>query len=386
MEIEDWSTDELIDRFCQAIARGFAGRSREPGIDLWPQPVFSPFEGDYFVQRALISKLHRILRKLSKDEIPIDKVSKLFLRPSRTAILTYLFAHDSLNREEVTIRTEVAKILLRVLAVQRNGDPFCESGKNLCWDPEALKTSLSGVLLERVGAISKKEVVRRSIAELIVALRGYCELVYFAGLSTASEVHGPYKIEHGNLLVREYYDMKPSFWEFTTYLPFSSVTVYTIYPASIEVSFDYSGRLITTDSLGPALEYVYLEVDAKAVAIKTDRLADIVNSVSRASTKAILEIQPLERNELMDKWIESRFWSLKPVAESVGEDWYPPKEVHNRVRLEPPDTLIADVLRGIQGLDAEARIRVMAELFDPRILNKKRRLLPLWEGERNSDG
>lgn len=370
-----WSTDELIDGFCQAIAKGFAGRSREPGIDLWPQPVFSPFEGDYYVHSFLIPKLHLILRKLERRGMSLDEISRLFHFPSRVAILTYLFAHDSTDRREVAQRIEVAKQLIRIITILRNGDPFCESGKNNCLSVEAVNSILSSKRFEDIGSLDKAELIRRSVSKLIVALRGYCELVYFAGLSAAMEVHGPYRAGNGSLLVREYYDLKPSFWEFTPHLPFGNIVLYTIYPALIDVTFDYSGRLISREPLGPMLTDVRLEVDSKPLEVRGDFLDQILESVSEVVRIAIQEIKSLEKTELVEKWVESKFWSLRPLAECTGDDWQPPREVYEKIRLETADPWIGEVLRKIQGLGTEGRKHVMAKLFDPRLLNKKHMLL-----------
>ena len=116
------NTDRLIDEFCEVMGMGLLNRSKEPGADVWPQPVFAPAEGVYFIHKEIISDLYTLLGLLEQNGLTPLEIAKLFMYPSRTAHLTYLILEKPRSKIETYNRTQVAKKLLQYIDILRNGD------------------------------------------------------------------------------------------------------------------------------------------------------------------------------------------------------------------------------------------------------------------------
>ena len=365
------STNSLIDEFCEFMAIAGMKRSKEPGLDVWPQPVFHPFEGIYFAHRELLSKLYMLLRLIERKGISQLDTAKLFMYPSRVTHLMYLFLERPANREEVRRRTEVCRKLLEYLTILRNGNTFCKDGKNKVWDDETVANTLSSSCMVDLNTFQEQDKLRKTTSRLIVALSSYCELLYFANLSFGREIHGPYNIGKSNqLIVREYFDLKPPFWKFAKEMPFTTFKLLTVYPNDIEVEFDFVGRFYTKDVLGPKLSQIYIEKDGKAFPIEVKGLEEILRSVQEIMKRATIEIRGMSKQQLMTKFVEGYFWVLKPLQDIVNQDWHPSQELYNRIKTEEADTWPIETYKVLATKSEAERLEIMKKLRDPRILKK----------------
>lgn len=377
MERKVGCVNDQIDKFCEAIAMGLIDRSIEPGIDVWPQPVFSAFIGDYYIHREIILQLYRILNLLRERGLGIQEVSKLFLYPSRTAHLMYFFVQDLCSEKEVKIRTKVAQRLLKIMQILRNNDPFCDSGRNLVWSDETLSQILRSASFTDIEALSDPVFTRRIIGKNLVTLSGYCELLYFANLSCGREIHGPYETKYGKLLVREYFDIKPSFWAFSKELPFNTIKFLTVYPNDMHINFDFGGRLYCSKTFMPELSHACIKIDGESLPLTITTLNKTLKKVENVIDMAIQEVKALDKTQLIYKWIEGKFWVLKPLRDYLGEDWHPPQRLYEQIQTEKPDDWIIQVMKKLVKVSKTKRLSIMKKMFDPRISRKKRKIFDL---------
>ena len=371
METRDVYTNNLIDKFCEAMATGLVNRSKEPAVDVWPQPVFNPLIGNYFAYREVFYQLYRIFHALEIKNFNINDIASLFSYPSRTAHLMYLFMEDSSDKNEASIKTTVAHKLLEIISILRNETPFCEDGKNAVWNRNKINQAFSKVNLVKLDDLPNPPLIRKLISKSIVALSGYCEFLYFANIAFGREFHGPYGTPYGKLLMREYFDLKPSFWRFTKNFPFEKIMLFTIYPIDIDVRFDFAGRLYANETLGPKLMYISIIVDEKEVPLEIDTLQHLLSSINNFIEKAIQEVSQMNKYDLISKWVEAYFWVLRPFRNILGEDWKPPEELYLRIKKEKTDTWLIYVMKNIAKFPPSIRLHIMRKVFDPRLLNKK---------------
>ncbi len=363
------STNSLIDEFCESMAIGGMKRSKEPGLDVWPQPVFHAFEGIYFTHGELLSKLYMLLRLIERKGISQFDIAKLFMYPSRATHLMYLFLERPANREEVRKRTEVCVKLLEYITILRKNDPFCKHGKNKVWNDETVANTLSSSCMVDLNTFQEQDKLRKTISRLIVALSIYCELLYFANLSFGREIHGPYDIrKNDQLIVREYFDLKPPFWKFSKEMSFTTFKLLTVYPNDIEVEFDFVGRFYTKDVLGPKLSQISIEKDGKSFPIESKALEEILRAVQEIMKKATIEIRDMSKKQLMTKYVEGYFWVLKPLQDIINQDWHPSQELYNRIKTEEADTWLIETYKVLATKPEAERLKIMKRLRDPRIL------------------
>lgn len=362
--------NKLIDEFCKVMAIGGMRRAKEPGLDVWPQPVFHAFEGIYFAHRELLSRLYLLLRLLERKGLTQSDIAKLFMFPSRPAHFMHLFFEKPSNYEEVRERTEVCWKLLEYINKLRNGDTFCKSGKNMVWHGEMVATILSKSSMVTISTLPNSDKLREIISKLIVALSNYCELLYFANLAFGREFHGPYDIEkHNQLIVREYFDLQPAFWKFTKKMPFRAFRLLTIYP-NIEAKFDFSGRFYNNDIIGPRLNKVFIEKDSETFPIEIKALEGTLEIIQEVIKAAIGEIANINKKQLMTKFVEGYFWVLKPLQDQVNQDWHPSQELYERIETEEADTWLIEVYRTLAAKPKSERLDHMKKIRDPRILKK----------------
>jgi len=365
------STNRLIDEFCEAMAIGGMRRAKEPGLDVWPQPVFNAFEGIYFVHRELLSRLYLLFHLLEKKGLTQFDIARLFIYPSKPAHFMHLFFERPANLREVRERTEVCWKLLRYITILRNGNTFCKSGRNMVLDDKMVATILSESSMATINTLPNSDKLREIISKLIVALSNYCELLYFANLSFGREFHGPYDIEkHNQLIVREYFDLKPPFWKFTKKMPFGAFKLLTIYP-NLGFKFDFSGRFYTNDIIGPRLNQVFIEKDSKPFPIEIKGLKGILELIQGVMKEAIEEIAHIDKKKLMTKFAEGYFWALKPLQDQVNQDWHPSQELYKRIETEKADTWLIEVYKVLATKPESERLKYMKKIRDPRILKNK---------------
>lgn len=367
MAMKEQYTNNLLDRFCEAMAKGLLERSKEPGVDVWPQPVFSGFEGNHFTNEEFLSRLHNYLRQLEAKGLSQEELANLFINPSRTAHLTYQFLNKPSDEKEIPIRIEVAKKLLNCIRIMRIDDPFCVKGRNPLWNDNKVTQMLPKIPFITLDSSSESNRIRTLVARLIVALSGYCEYLYFANLTFGREIHGPYNTKSkSKLLLREYFDLHPSFWNFSKEFPHSTIKFYTVY-LHLEAKFDFVGRFFSKQVLAPNLESGYIEIDGEPLQLKAEVLEELLESIRLFLKKAKEEIEVMNRPQLITKWVESTFWILKPLTEKLNQDWRPSVELYRRINTEEPDNWIGGFMKSLKDKSDSQRLEGLKRLSDPRL-------------------
>lgn len=122
----------LVPQFIDAMSIGLERRSQNPGKDVWPAPKADLALADDYSGRKLLT----LLEEIFNSNNDITSIAKYFYRPSRVAYLMYLFFLRPNNLSEAKKRMELANNMLHAISFLRNGDPFCDTGKNNVFSQE----------------------------------------------------------------------------------------------------------------------------------------------------------------------------------------------------------------------------------------------------------
>lgn len=356
--------DSKIDQFKESIANDFLERSDSPGVDVWPQPVFNPLLGNGVIYPDIYYRYSQIFESLDHKGYTIEDFADLFHYPGRTIHQMYLFMHRATSKEEALLRRSLANTFIQVLEEQREGDPFCRDGKN-----RLQQFSKSDVSIDKFQTTSRipNENPERLISELNVLLSGYMELLFFANLSYGREFHGPYEYCNDEILVRDFYDFTPNYYEFCQDFPYDNMRIVSRYDDGTGITFDIAGRMNSKDSLKDNLKEFYVVVEGDAV--KPSDLPDLVSEVREIVDQISTHVKELSRTELITAWVEKQYYVTKPFIDELGAERYkPPSYIYDRISEPEVDQYGREVINQmgrLPELNSSQAHNLLEKIFDP---------------------
>jgi hypothetical protein len=292
----------------------------------WPMPVIK--NGRilrYVMYPAWGSKFLEITRALEKQSRSKKKIALAFEYPSSLARM--LFIPEVKDLSKLT-NPELKEIIVKVYdychALQE--DVFCgKEGKNILKNKPLDFTNLHQEELTEAGKI---------LSRLGGILFNYTELLYAFFHNFGHEFQGPF--EHGSdkLVVKEFHDLRPSFWKETQEFPADNIKIIAAYDSRINVTFDMHNRMTETEPIFFNLKGYKVLVEDRELSLK--EIKDLLNKVTLFYSKFLSGI-PLEEEYLSKKYIEATFYSMKKAADLAGVDWRPSPHVlehYNHVSKE----------------------------------------------------
>lgn len=370
MEERGLSQDDMLDKFSSMIAQNIllhAGRKEEYVI-IWPMPIAHIFEADGCAARTFPHILYQYLEALENAGCTRSEISKLFMGPARIADYSWLLKMKEVMKLSVDQRKELYSKLLGYISCYRN-DVLCRTGKNLLWSKKEVAENLESCSFVDISKTNQKK-NRRLVGKLNSTLWLYTELLFFAAHGFGHEFHGPYELAKGNqLVVRQYYDLDATFWEFTKGLDFRQVVLFEVY-GKLDLKFDFFNRTVTNKPLPQHLQKLCLRIDGKAVTTfgEISSFLDHLNSTVQHATELS---SSLGKKEILEKYVESHFYTLKPLAKKIGRDWRPPDEAYeviDRKEVEKSDVLKRkyEDLKLVPSFSEEQRKLFFKKMYDPR--------------------
>lgn len=119
----------------------------------------------------------------------------------------------------------------------KEGSIFNETGANLRWSQKQLQNSIGYLQFLHQPNVSIEDA--RMIQRLIGLLKAYIELLYFRVYDIAQEIHGPYPIPEGNLVVYEFRNLKPdSLWNQRALLSCNQIKIQVVYSNQLQMTID----------------------------------------------------------------------------------------------------------------------------------------------------
>lgn len=364
------SKNKMLDIFSSLIARslvsvGGKGEARE---QIWPAPMVSLIEAVYYTMKYYPKFFLELVKKLESKGYSDIQIAKLLKYPSRTAQNLWATQGKGVGQMSKEELTEYTVKTLRYISLLRKSDLFCRDGKNIIWPNNIVRTELNGAQFIDVRESELTEV----ISKLHAALWLHTELLYFASHAVGHEFHGPYKLKSKILLVREYFDLRNiEIWPFTSELSFNYVKILEIYDKKLNIKFDIFNRIKSQTSIPEYLKKLCLVVDGNRIT-KRDEIENLLKELKNIAEIGSKSILKMNKEKLIEKVNEaSHFWVAKPLADELGLDWHPPKEMSEDIKNN--EAVNSEVLKNfIEGakkfpqLAEKQKIGIFKNLFDPR--------------------
>lgn len=340
----------LVADYRNRMARDIVRRGDQVGADVWPAPRVDMRWADTYIAPPLLSRLHDCYSTVRDPRV----IAKAFHGPSRVVQLMNMFMQPAADEADSHARNWLAEQMLNTISLLRNGDPFLIHGVNFVDPPQAAP----------FGTLAPSQ--RRWISELLACLSLYVEFLCFAFVGISRENHGPYFVGDDTLLVRDFYDLRAPFWDFSSTLPFHSVRITTRHAGHLNVTVDFPSRLATTASLHGTLHSAAVIVDGQAIDLTDGSLESLVMVVVEHLKSAAEESDALGSPELIQQWARVLFWATSPVMQRAGKnDWSPPPELIERLGEPAGDSWLADAMQAISKLPDSEREARYRRLLDP---------------------
>jgi len=357
--------DELLDIIAGIVLKT-SGKKTPQAATLWPIPT--P-QGLIYWQNEWSNKLYNVFKSIDSVGITNEKLREALKFPSKPSQLLWridAIKHSNLDKEQ---KLYVVERLFDCLSIFRKKDVFCKNG-NVIWNEEEFKKYKNDLTF-----LSATEENRQIVNTLNVALWLYAELLYWTNHPFSHSFHGPYKDEENTIIVKEYFDLKPSIWPFSKDLNFNKIEIFEIYK-NVELNKDFKfeffeRELITTENFKKNLESFAVKVNGSYIkSIKElEKLRTNLNNVIESAVKFN---ESLNIQQMIEQHARMWFYIIKPLCDLVNEEWQPPENVKDNIykkfdHLNQVWEKIKINFKESASLPFEERLEAVKSSFDPRL-------------------
>lgn len=367
--------NKILDEFAEAMATNLLTVSKEPYSNIWPAPRANILEARWYSHATFPKSLLKMCLKLEEKGYSDEAIAKTLGGPSKVCL--FLFWIDGKKTLEMP-KEDMAKLtikLIKYISCHRQGDIWCRDGRNHILTDEHLDKIINDFRGFDLSKESSSE-LRRTVAKINGTLWLYTELLYFACHAWGHESHGPYEIGGDRyLVVREYYDLRPSFWGFAEHLVSDKVTTLEIYDKKADIAFDMFSR---TRSKGTPLKHL-LRYDIKIGGLDGKSI-ETIEELKRLETNIIATTNiaaefenKLEKKNLIKKFNEATYWTgIKPLTDILEEKWEPPQEIYDMIEREEAlhSEFLIQKLEGLKHaheVPEDVLYTILRDSFDPRV-------------------
>jgi len=340
-----------IDNYLDAIFDAFSAAGR---IVPWPINIANIFPYfDDLEARDLFDRLKNVAPEGA------ERVAEMFVNPSvtRALLMDTIPNLKSVNELSTDDRVWFAETIFDALETVQFGDIFCRDGRYLKMNSEQVA--------ERVGSEVWMEwdsdpATCASAYRVSASAQALIWSLFFYGWTdVAFEIHGPYRVEteDADLIVRDFFDLAPvAVWPDMPALPFNKISVLALMRPEAGSRVDMFNHLTHAGNLNVFTRRIAVQVDDRPVTDKKE-LVNLTRVLTGALTQQHGIVESMERNKLIHKFIETRYYAYRKWREPFGEDWRPPAEVWRRITLWDPIDI---------PLEGGPSKQVLRRAYDPR--------------------
>lgn len=324
-----------IDLYLKALGNAFASTGE---IAPWPIHVSIPsiYCGDYEAA-DLFSKFKKIAREDQSKKI----LSKLFDGPSvAKALLMDLVCGLKVAKPPISVKERVwfTDSTLEAVEEMQARDIFCLDGTNRILDSHEVKKLFEHTPWIWLKTKKDKETLGRSFYKASASAKSLIWSLYFYGWDDVGyEIHGPYKINTKGrnkyqLVITDYFNLKPTLlWPKIESFSYRTIKLMTLYPENADLSVDMFIHFFNKGDLLKITDGIYLE--ANGVPLRTSEVAESLSKeILERVAEQHREIEAMSKEEIIKKYIESRYYAFRKWRWYFGEDWRPPQKVFDRIR------------------------------------------------------
>lgn len=261
----------------------------------------------------------------------ISEIAHLFRNPSRLMRMSYYLLEGAkmlgFSRES---QLELLNFVLDLIKELKQSDECGGDGLNLIWSEKEVETHLMNIHFTTADLTSYKQVHK-----LAALFRSYTDGIFFVPHDVGMEMHGPYEWEDNKVLVRDFFNLRPTYlWEETREMPYTEFSVIALYKPNLEVHFDAfnnpyvdSGSYID-DCFGFAL---LLDGNPVSLTEATSLLTPCLQIISQVAKR----VEAMTERERAAQYLHCFWLRFKEMREAVGLDWHPPREALDRLEQTP---------------------------------------------------
>lgn len=265
---------------------------------------------------------------LRKQQMSEQSIAALFKRPSHL----WRMSHHLLNGlhlldTPLAAQQQAILTLLKIISYLKYGEIFCRDGANIIWSP--------GQVIDTVNDLQPLE--GQNAARLVHQLAGvlwtYAESLYFVAHELSVEIHGPYNLSNGHvLLVRDFFELQPSALlpledAFVSSQTIRILTVYSRFNAHLDVYnnlyVDAGTRLID--------EMIFCQVLIDNRTATLTQIRQLIQEASQTIKEITTRVNSWSLEQVAQHYVHIFWWRKAALSYALQKDWKPPEKVLTRI-------------------------------------------------------
>lgn len=314
--------DEFLESFNKSIL--FVTKGSYGGK--WPMPHFTSVDVGMAIDNYWCDFFLDIIKKLKVRELNTKEIANKIAHPSTFSRAFYANLQLKVKNYPPEKITEMNEFVAELLYYCYKNDIFCTNWTNILWDKEQIKTNFRPEKIIRVKDIADK----KPIICYNGYLRAITEMLFFYWDNFGHEIHGPYKLDSGEiLLIREWHDLRPEYFEFSKNFPYDHIRIYEIYSPETKIKIDISNRCYINLRTDECLLGFYFECASRAL-----DLAETVSAfenIKNTCAQGVAELTSLRSEQILEKAAHMHFYLFKPLTDMLGISWKPSEDCMIRI-------------------------------------------------------
>jgi hypothetical protein len=313
--------DDLIGQLFNATAEVIYDTDMQhgDGRNYWP---FHPVLLDSLVAPIVFQELLRLFRKLRKRKYSLADVAETLQSPTKVANYQYLWPVSTIRGLRTDAKLELATIFLKLLIILRNGEPFCEKGRNLLWSRSVVDRKVAHISEGFVNAGEQSEMAAL-LAKVEGLLVSYAESLYYYMIDLSRMMHGPYALVDGScVFVKEYLHLRAAeMCPLAAGFPFDHFQEIGVY-RNLDARVYFMGHVHAKPSFPRAIERFCVILDGKVIS-DAGELRNVYQGMSAVVDKVVAELAEHADDErfLLRRGIDMFFYPLRRLYQAAGEEW-----------------------------------------------------------------
>ncbi len=320
-------SDNISNDFLESLSNSLS--SVNPN-EVWPLRIPQMI---YCFHEEFTIELKRQLT-IAKRKLDSCEIAELFKMPSRIRMILsgvdIPLALKALVRKNIFRKNKTVDFInefFSLLYCFNSQDPFCLNGTDKIWKSEEVdKYEQGGVWWET------SSVPARNVMNWVVDLYNLVWVFYYAAwLPAGLQIHGPYKVKDGTLLVRDYYDLAPAdIWELASDVPVRKISMGLLF-RNLTGGINFLNQPHFNEVLPDELVRFRIDIENESVKELKDFLL-IIKKAQDITTKQVEYVNQLDSLDQVSKASQICWYLKKDLSEAVSESWQPPQVIMENIK------------------------------------------------------
>lgn len=167
-----------------------------------------------------------------------------------------------------------------------------------------------------------------SINKLITILTSYVYVIYSHWDCYSMEIHGPYKVKDGVIIVRDFFNLRPQeLFDITKNFPFDKIKIVTLYK-NIKIKFDIYNHILTDSNLYEEMKAYSIYFNGK---MNNSRILETIDNAKKLTLEISEKWNSRTKKEKAKMYVDEAYYGLKEFRKFLGKDWVTPQIIIKRL-------------------------------------------------------